>query len=159
MEKKIIASNRKAYRDYSVLETYEAGIILAGYEVKSLRSSQAMLADGLVSFYRDEAYLENVHIAPYAQQSTHVLEYDPRHSRKLLLHKKEIGRLYDRTREKGLTLIPLEMYFSPRGMVKVVIGLAKGKKTIDKRETIQRRETEREIRRELKVKQQSRKTT
>ncbi|OGS23891.1 MAG: SsrA-binding protein [Elusimicrobia bacterium RIFOXYB2_FULL_50_12] len=159
MEKRIIASNRKAHRDYFVLETYEAGIVLAGYEVKSLRRSQATLTDGLVSFHRNEAYLENVHIAPYEHQSTHVLEYDPRHSRKLLLHKKEIGRLYDRTREKGLTLVPLEMYFTPRGVIKVVIGLAKGKKTIDKRETIQRRETDREIRRELKVRQQSRKIT
>jgi SsrA-binding protein len=150
MENKIVTTNRKAFHDFAILETFEAGIILAGYEVKSLRKGEANLTDGFVAFKGDEAFLENVYIAPYAQQSTHVQDYNARQRRKLLLHKGEIGRLATRVREKGLTVVPLEVYFSPRGIAKVKLGLAKGKRAFDKRETIKRRDIEREMQRELR---------
>jgi SsrA-binding protein len=150
MDKKIITTNRKAFHDYAVLETFEAGLVLAGYEVKSIRQSQVNLTDGFVRFRNDEAYLDNVHIAPYAQQSTHVQDYDTRRARKLLLHKNEITRLFSRCREKGLTLVPLELYFSPAGKAKVSLGLAKGKRAVDKRETLKRKDIAREMQRELK---------
>ena len=149
MEKKIVATNRKAFHDFEILETFEAGIVLAGYEVKSLRKGEANLTDGFVGFKGDEAYLENIHIAPYTQQSTHVQDYNSRQRRKLLLHKSEIVRLSQRTREKGLTLVPIEIYFSERGIAKVKLGLAKGKRLADKRETLKRRDIERETRREM----------
>ncbi|MHB9155884.1 MAG: SsrA-binding protein SmpB [Endomicrobiales bacterium] len=150
MEKKTVATNRKAFHNYEILETYEAGMVLAGYEVKSLRKGDVNLTDGFVHFAGGQAYLENVHIAPYAQQSTHVQDYNSRRPRKLLLHKGEVVRLFSRTREKGLALIPLELYFSPRGHAKVTLGLGRGKKTVDKRETLKRRDIEREMQRERK---------
>lgn len=150
MEKKIVTTNRKAFHNYEILESVEAGLVLAGYEVKSLRKGEANLTDGLVRFHGGEARLENVHIAPYAQQSTHVQDYEPRRSRKLLLHKGEARRLEGRVREKGLTVIPLELYFTPRGIAKVLLGLGRGKKAFDKRETIKRRDMKREMEREMK---------
>lgn len=125
-------------------------MVLAGYEVKSLRKGDANLTDGLARFVGGEVRLENVHIAPYAQQSTHVQDYDPRRPRKLLLHKGEARRLENRVREKGLTVVPLELYFTPRGVAKVMLGLGKGKKAFDKRETIKRRDMKREMEREMK---------
>lgn len=150
MDKKIVSTNRKAFHNFEILETLEAGIVLEGYEVKSLRSGEANLTDGFVNFRNNEAHVENVHIPPYAQKSTHILEFNSRRSRKLLLHKNEITRLYAKTREKGLALVPLEMYFSSKGIAKVKIGLAKGKRSADKRETLRRRDIEREVRREMK---------
>jgi SsrA-binding protein len=150
MDKKTVTTNRKAFHDYTVLETFEAGLMLAGYEVKSIRQGQVNLTDGFVRFRNDEAYLDNVHIAPYAQQSTHVQDYDPRRARKLLLHKNEITRLFSRCREKGLTVVPLELYFSPAGKAKISLGLAKGKRAADKRETLKRKDIAREMQRELK---------
>lgn len=149
MERKVVANNRKAFHDYAILERYEAGLVLAGYEVKSLRSGQANLTDGFVNFSsHGEAFLDNVHIPAYAQQSTHILDFDPRRKRKLLMHSKEIKNLYQKTREKGLAVVPLEIYFSPRGLAKVSLGLAKGKKSFDKRESLKRRDIEREMRRD-----------
>lgn len=145
MEKKVAATNRKAYHHYQILETFEAGIMLAGYEVKSLRDGDASLGDGFVRIVRDEAWLENVHIAPYKQQSTHIIDFDSRRKRKLLMHKQEIIRLFTKMREKGLTLVPLELYFSARGMVKVSLGLAKGKTGVDKRETLKKKDLKREL--------------
>ncbi|MGA2090583.1 MAG: SsrA-binding protein SmpB [Endomicrobiales bacterium] len=149
MEKKTVTTNRKAFHDYAILETFEAGMMLAGYEVKSLRAGDANLTDGMVRFWKDEAFLEGVHIAPYAHASTHIQDYDPRQRRKLLMHKQQIIRLSTRVREKGLTVVPLEIYFSPRGIAKVSIGLAKGKKTVDKRESLKKRDIEKETRREM----------
>lgn len=149
MEKKIVTTNRKAFHDYAIIETFEAGMMLEGYEVKSLRKGDANLTDGMVRFAGDEAFLEGVHIAPYAQLSTHVMDFDARRRRKLLLHRAQINRLAGRVREKGLTVVPLEIYFSPRGLAKVTLGLAKGKRTVDKRETIKRRDIEKETRREM----------
>jgi len=148
MEKKSVANNRKAFFNYEILEKLEAGLMLTGYEVKSLRKSSANLTDGFVNFKKNEAFLENVHIPPYAQQSTHILDFNSRRPRKVLLHRAEIKNLYNKTREKGLTVVPLEIYFSPKGMAKVMLGLGKGKNTADKRETIKKRDVEREMRRE-----------
>jgi SsrA-binding protein len=150
-EKKVVTTNRKAYHDYEVLETHEAGIVLKGYEVKSLREGKASLVDGVVLFSKHEAFLENVYIPPYLQQSTHVFDYNPTQKRKLLLHKTEIDRLYTRTREKGFTVIPLEIFFSPRNIAKVVIGLCKGKHAFDKRETLRKRDIDRDTQREMRT--------
>ena len=149
MEKKSVANNRKAFHDYTILEKYEAGLVLAGYEVKSLRTGQANLTDGFVNFSRDEAYLDNVHIPAYAQQSSHILDFNSRRKRKILMHKREISSLFAKTREKGLTLVPLEIYFNQRGVAKVLLGLGKGKKTVDKRETLKKKDMEREMRRSV----------
>jgi SsrA-binding protein len=148
MENKTVTTNRKALHDYHILESLEAGLVLAGHEVKALRSGQANLTDGYVGFRNDGAYLENIHIPPYSHLSTHITDYDPRHKRKLLLHKKEIVRLYARVREKGLTVVPLELYFSQRGYAKVKLGLAKGKNTVDKRDALKERDIKRDMRRE-----------
>lgn len=148
MDRKIVTTNRKAFHDYAILEQFEAGLVLAGYEVKSLRDGQANLTDGYVKIDNGEAMLENIHIAPYKQQSKHVMEYNPRRARKLLMHKKEILRLFTRTREKGLTLVPLELYFSPGGVAKLTLGLAKGKTTYDKRESLRRKDADREMKQE-----------
>jgi SsrA-binding protein len=150
LEKKIIASNRKAFHNYEILESFEAGLVLEGYEVKSLRQSNASLVDGIVRFDGNEAYLDNIHIAPYLQQSTHVIDYDPKRKRKLLMHKGEINRLYNRTREKGLALLPLELYFNKKNLVKVSIGLGKGKKSYDKRDVLRKRDINREMERDIK---------
>src|SRR3989339_1095916 len=131
MDKKIVSTNRKAFHEYEILDRYDAGLVLDGYEVKSIRQGNVNLTDGFVSFKKDEAFLENIHIAPYAQQSTHVQDYNSRRKRKLLMHKQEIVRLYHRVREKGLTLIPIELYFSEHGFAKINLGLGKGKRTHD----------------------------
>lgn len=148
MERKIVTSNRKAFHDYSIIDRFEAGIVLAGYEVKSLRNGDANLKDGFVSINGGQAFLENIHIAPYKFQSKHVTDYEPRRPRKLLLHKNEIIRLFSRTREKGLTIVPLELFFSPRGIAKVTLGLAKGKTSFDKREAIMKKDMDRDMERE-----------
>ncbi len=150
MKQNVVTTNRKAFHNYTILETHEAGLLLAGYEVKSLRKGDANLTDGFVSFRGDEAFIDNIHIPPYAWQSTHVQEYDSRRRRKLLLNKREIVSLSAKVREKGLTVVPLELYFNERGIAKLEIGLAKGKRTVDKRETLKRRDIDRETRRELR---------
>ena len=149
LKQKVVTTNRKAYHNYTIVETYEAGLMLAGYEVKSLRAGDANLTDGFVSFRGDEAFIENIHIPPYAQQSTHIQDYDTRRRRKLLLNKREIVALSAKVREKGLTVVALELYFNERGIAKLEIGLGKGKRTVDKRETLKRRDIDRETQREL----------
>ena len=149
-DKKTVATNRKAYHNYNITETYEAGLSLAGYEVKSLRSGQVNLTDGFVNFRNGEAYLANVYISPYLNQSSHVMDYEPTRQRKLLLHKQQINHLFSKTREKGLTLVPLEIFFSKRGHAKVILGMGKGKRLSDKRETLKKKSMEREIQKEFK---------
>lgn len=124
--------------------------MLAGYEVKSLRNGHINLTDGYVNFKKEEAYLANVHISPYLHQSTHVIDYDPTRLRKLLLHKQQINHLFSKMREKGLALIPLEVFFSKRGIAKVLLGLGKGKNVSDKREALRKKSINREIQRELR---------
>jgi len=149
-ENKVVATNRKAHHNYNIIETYEAGMALAGYEVKSLRNGHVNLTDGYVSFRNNEAYIANIHISPYLNQSSHVSDYEPTRARKLLLHRQQINHLSSKTREKGLALIPLEVYFSKRGHAKLLLGLGKGKRVGDKRETLRKKSIQREIERELK---------
>ena len=145
-DRKIIASNRKARHDYSILDTYEAGIALTGTEVKTLRAGRASLVDGFATIDDGEVWLQDVHIAEYAQGTW--TNHAPRRKRKLLLHKAEIERLEQRTKEGGLTLVPLELYFTG-GQVKVELALARGKRSYDKRQDLAKRDAHREIAREL----------
>ena len=140
---KAIASNRKAFHEYSILDTIEAGIVLQGTEVKSLRANGCSLSDGFVRIKDGEAWLLNVHVPPY-QQGTFFSQHESRRDRKLLLHARELNRFIGKLQEKGLTLLPLRVYFR-RNRVKVELGLARGKKLYDKRETIKAREVQREL--------------
>jgi SsrA-binding protein len=147
-KRRVEIKNKKAFYDYEILERYEAGIELKGSEVKSLREGKANLRDSFVRIENGEAFLFNAYIAPYSHGG--LFNHEPTRKRKLLLHKSEIKRLLGKSMEKGLTIIPLRIYFNERGKVKVEIALAKGKKLYDKRETIKRREQEREARRAMK---------
>ena len=147
-----IARNKKAYYDYSIEETYEAGIVLLGTEVKSLREGKGNLKEAYVLVRDGEAVLLNCHISPYSHESTHV-SLEPTRTRRLLLHKKEIERIGAKAAIKGYTLLPLRMYFK-RGRVKLEVGLGKGKRFFEKRDTIKEREARVEIRRALKDRNQ-----
>jgi SsrA-binding protein len=147
-EERTIATNKKAFHDYTIEEVFEAGIALTGTEVKSLRENRASLRDSFATVRNGEVWLHNVHIAPYSHGNRS--NVDPDRTRKLLLHKNEIRYLIGKTKEKGLTLVPLRLYFSPAGRVKVELGLARGKKLFDKREAIAEREHKREVERALK---------
>ena len=149
---KLITSNRKARRDYHILETFEAGLVLVGTEVKSLREGLVNLRDSYASVHNGEVFLHNCHINPYSHGN--ILNHEPLRTRKLLLHQKEINQLIGKTQQKGLTLIPLRIYFSPRGHVKVELALARGKKQYDRREAIKEREAGREVERAMKGKRQ-----
>lgn len=144
-----IATNRQAHRDYTILETLEAGIELKGSEVKSLRQRLANLDDSFARVEGSEVLLYNLHISPYEQAS--YLNVEPTRVRKLLLHKSEIRRLTGKTAGKGLALIPLRMYFNESGFAKLELALCKGKKLWDRRQEIKKRETEREMRKILKA--------
>jgi SsrA-binding protein len=146
-DRKPIASNRRARYDYEILDTFEAGISLLGPEVKSLRAGGANLADAYATVRRGEVFLVNAHISPYTQAGRENPE--PRRERKLLLHKREIARLRGQIAERGRTLVPLSLYFK-EGRVKVELALARGKRRHDRRETIRRREQDREVERELR---------
>lgn len=146
---KVIATNRKAFHDYEITDKFEAGIVLKGTEVKSLRDGRVNLKDSYAAVdSRGEAILHNCHISPYSHGN--IMNHDPIRVRKLLLHKKEINKLMGKTQQKGLTIIPLRIYFSKRGHAKVELGLAKGKKLYDRRETIKAREAGREVERAVK---------
>ena len=142
-----LVSNRKAFHNYEVLETYEAGIILLGTEIKSLRNHGGNLQEAYVVFHQGDPYLKNASIAPY-KYGTH-FNHEERRERKLLLHKREIAKLQSLTTEKGLTVIPLAMYLK-HGFVKVKLGVARGKKAYDKRAALKKREHDRQIDRSLK---------
>jgi SsrA-binding protein len=144
--RRYIAQNRKARHDYAILDTFEAGLVLTGTEVKSLRLGRASLVDGFATIDDGEVYLRNVHIPQYTQGSW--TNHEPRRTRKVLLHKSEILRLIGKTKESGLTLVPLSLYFSD-GKVKVEIALARGKRSYDKRQDLARRDADREVRRAL----------
>jgi SsrA-binding protein len=145
---RIIADNRKALHDYHVLDTWEAGLVLLGTEVKAIREGSINLRDSFARIERGEAWLENVHISPYSH--TGYARHAERRTRKLLLHRHEIQKLTGRVAEKGLTLVPLRMYLK-KGRVKVALALVKGKQAHDKRETIRRREIDRETRAAVKA--------
>lgn len=140
----VVATNRRARRNYTIVDTFEAGLVLVGSEVKSLRAGKMELKDSYAQVDRGEAFLVGAHISPYdfSREGGH----DPERPRKLLLHRKEIDRIGGALAEKGLTLVPLQVYFKD-GRAKVELGLAKGKTTYDKRETLKRRDSEREMER------------
>jgi SsrA-binding protein len=140
--RKVIASNRKARHDYTILDTYEAGVVLVGTEVKSLRLGRASLVDSFATVDDGEVWLRGLHIPEYDRGTW--TNHEPRRTRKLLLHKSEILRLIGKTKESGLSLVPLAMYFKD-GKVKVEIGLGRGKKAYDKRQALAKRDAEREI--------------
>jgi len=144
--RKVIAQNRRARHDYSILDTYEAGVALLGTEVKSLRLGRASLADAFATIDDGEVWLRGLHIPEYTHGSW--TNHEPRRTRKLLLHRAEIERLVGKTREGGLTLVPLSLYFN-EGKVKCEVALAKGKKSYDKRQDLAKRDAEREVRREF----------
>ena len=144
MGEKLICQNKKAWHNYSVEDRYEAGIALVGTEVKSLREGRANLGDSYGKIKNGEVFLVDAHISPYSHANR--FNHDPLRTRKLLLHKKEIRRLIGKVQEKGFTLIPLRLYFSD-GKAKVELGLAKGKKLFDKRETLKRKTMERDMER------------
>jgi SsrA-binding protein len=142
--RKLIAQNRKARHDYTILDTFEAGVVLSGTEVKSLRAGHASLVDAYAEVREGELWLQGVHIPEYTQGTWN--NHAPRRQRKLLLHRDEIARLIGKTRESGLTIVPLQMYFKD-GYAKVEIALARGKKAHDKRQAMAERDAAREINR------------
>src|SRR5436305_14776383 len=142
-----IAENRKAYHDFHLLESFEAGLVLLGTEVKAIREGRVNLRDSFARVEDGEVYLYNVNISPYSHRG--YADHEPLRKRKLLLHRDEIRKLIGKTVEKGMTLIPVRMYFK-KGRVKVAVSLAKGKKEYDKRETVKRREADRETRAAVK---------
>ncbi len=145
--KKIIASNRRARHEYTIEDTVEAGLVLTGTEVKSLRAGRATISDGFGQITDSEAWLHGVHIPEYTQGTW--TNHEPRRTRKLLLHRKEIDKLASSIKERGLTLVPLSLYFKD-GKVKIELGLARGKRTYDKRHDLAKRDAAREVERELR---------
>ena len=145
--KKTIAQNKKAFHDYFIEETYEAGIVLSGTEVKSLRLGRVNLKDSHAAVHRGELFLYDVHISPYAQGN--IFNKEPRRTRKLLMHKREIDKLYGLVKQDGYSLIPISLYFKD-GRVKVELALAKGKKLYDKREAAAQKAARRDIERAMK---------
>ena len=147
-DRRLIAENRKARHDYHVLDTWEAGVVLLGTEVKAIREGRVNLRDSYARVEDGEVFVYNVHISPYSHRG--YSEHEPLRRRKLLLHRSEIRKLVGKTVERGMTLVPVRMYFKNR-RVKMSIALAKGKKEYDKRETIKRREADRETRAAIKA--------
>ena len=141
-EGKVLAQNRKASHDYIILDTIEAGMVLTGTEIKSVRKAKINLKDGYASIRNGEVFLQNVHISPFEQGN--IFNHDPLRTRKLLLHKKQIKYLIEETKTTGVTLVPLKVYLK-NGVAKVLIGLAKGKKSYDKRDALKQKDMKREI--------------
>lgn len=148
-EENIIAKNRHAYHDYEILDKYEAGIALKGAEAKSLRENHAQLTDAFCMVRNGECWLNNMHIPPYVYAN--IANPDPDRRRKLLLHKKEIRHLAEKSQEKGLSIVPLKLYYAKNGKVKVEIALARGKKLHDKRASLKEKQINRDIERALKM--------
>ncbi len=146
--KESIAQNKKAFHEYEILETFEAGIVLTGTEVRSLRENHCQMTDCFALIRNGEVWLNNVHIAPYSHGN--IANPDPDRKRKLLLHKRQIRKLSEQVKEKGYALVPLKMYFNEDGRVKVEIALARGKKLYDKRASMAARDSKREVERALK---------
>ncbi|MFZ2551434.1 MAG: SsrA-binding protein SmpB, partial [Trichococcus flocculiformis] len=146
-EGKVLAQNRKASHDYIILDTIEAGMVLTGTEIKSVRKAKINLKDGYASIRNGEVFLQNVHISPFEQGN--IFNHDPLRTRKLLLHKKQIKYLIEETKTTGVTLVPLKVYLK-NGVAKVLIGLAKGKKSYDKRDALKQKDMKREIDRAMK---------
>ncbi|MDJ0356401.1 SsrA-binding protein SmpB [Paenarthrobacter sp. PH39-S1] len=150
--RKVVATNRKAQHDYHVMDTYEAGLVLMGTEVKSLREGRASLVDGFATLYNDELWLESVYIPEYLNGSW--TNHSARRRRKLLLHREELEKITHKTRESGFTIVPLQLYFLD-GRAKVEIAIAKGKKDYDKRQTLREKQDNREALRAMREKNRS----
>lgn len=148
---KVVAVNKKANHDYAIEETIEAGIVLQGTEIKSIRNGKVQLRDAFVRIRNNEAWISNMHISPYDQGNR--FNHDPLRSRKLLLHKKQISTLIGQIKEDGMAIVPIKMYLKD-GFAKVLIGIGKGKKHYDKREDLKKKEAKREMERAFKAKQQ-----
>ena len=148
MGKSIVSTNRKAYHEFQIIEVLEAGLELLGSEVKSLREGKASLKESYIKIRKGQAWMVGVHISAYSH--TGFSGHEPLRDRRLLLHKNEIYKINQKLSEKGLTALPLKLYFNKRGWLKVEVGLAKGKKLYDKRDTKKRRDIERDIQREMK---------
>lgn len=144
---KPLAQNRKARHDYEIIDTYEAGMVLKGTEIKSIRRGKMNIQDGFISIYGGQAWLKNVHISPYDHGN--LFNHDPLRERKLLLHKKQINDLQQAIKERGMTLVPLKVYLV-RGRAKILIGLARGKNLYDKRHALKEKQANRDIERALK---------
>lgn len=149
-DQNIIAQNKKARHDYFIEETFEAGLVLKGTEIKSMRAGRMNLKDSFARISNGEAYLHNAHISEYEQGNRH--NHEPTRARKLLLHKKQINQLIGQTKQKGYSIVPLKVYLK-NGFAKVLIGVAKGKKDFDKRETLKRQDAKREVDRALRDRQ------
>jgi SsrA-binding protein len=147
---RLVADNRKAFHDYHILETFEAGVVLQGTEVKSIRDGRVNLRDSYARVEGDEVFVYNIHISAYTHRG--YADHEPTRRRKLLLHRQEIRKLIGKTVERGMTLVPVRLYFK-NNRVKVAVSLAKGKQAHDKREAIKRRETDRETRAAVKAHQ------
>ena len=147
-ERKLVANNKKAYHDYFIEETYEAGIVLTGTEIKSVRQGKVSIKESYAKIYNGEMLLLGMNISPYEQGNRY--NVDPLRDRKLLLHKQEIRKLIGYTTIKGLTIVPLKMYINEEGRAKVEIGVARGKKNYDKRESIAKKDAQRDIDRKMK---------
>lgn len=147
-QEKLIANNKKAYHDFFILDTYEAGITLAGTEVKSLRMGKCSIKESFIRIENGEVFIYGMHISPY--EKGNIFNKDPLRVRKLLLHRSEIQKLMAKTKEKGMAIVPLKVYFNG-GLVKVEIGLARGKKLYDKRDDIAKKDQRREAERDFKV--------
>lgn len=145
---KVVAQNRKAYHDYFIDETYEAGIVLKGTEIKSVRKGSANLKDSYIHIKDGEAFIVGMHIAPYAQGN--IFNHDPTRTRKLLLHKKQIRKLARETQETGYTLVPTKLYFGDGSKVKLEVALARGKKLYDKRQDMKAKDAKRDIEKVMK---------
>ena len=148
MAEKIVSKNKKAFHDYHIDQTLEAGMVLSGAEVKSLRAAKVNLKDGYAQVKDGEVYLYNVHISPYSFATT--MQQEPLRVRKLLLHKREIRKLIGKLHEKGIALIPLKIYFVANGKAKVELGLARGKKLYDKRAALKEKQSSRDMERSLR---------
>ena len=146
---KMIANNKKAYHDYFILDTYEAGIVLHGTEVKSLRMGKCSIKESFIRIENGEVFIYGMHISPY--EKGNIFNKDPLRVKKLMLHKAEINKLIGKTKEKGMAIVPLKVYFKG-SLVKVEIGLAKGKKLYDKRDSIAKKDVRRENERDFKIK-------
>ncbi|ARK32009.1 SsrA-binding protein SmpB [Halalkalibacter krulwichiae] len=146
-DRNVVAQNKRATHDYFIEETYEAGIVLKGTEIKSMRAGRMNLKDSFARIVNGEVYLHNAHISEYEQGNRY--NHEPTRARKLLLHKKQINELIGQTQQKGYSLVPLKVYIK-NGFAKVLIGLAKGKKNYDKRETLKRKDAKREVERAMK---------
>ena len=149
---KVVASNRKAFHNYSIEEKIEAGLILKGTEVKSLREGRVNLREAYATVAQGKAVLHNCHIGEYSHGN--IMNHEPLRTRGLLLHKKQIQKLTGQVQQKGLTIVPLRIYFNLRGTAKIELGLARGKKYYDRRESVKKREAGREMERAMKSRQQ-----